>query len=113
MTRKSFFLWSSSTLLVGVMLMAVVSCGATAQPSKSLTVFAAASLTESFGEMGKQFEAANPGVKVTFNFAGSQQLRAQLEQGAKADVFASANTKEMTTAIISDSLVISGTQRDL
>jgi precorrin-6B methylase 2 len=55
------------------------------QTSKTLTVFAAASLTESFTEVGKQFEAENPGVKVMFNFARSQQLRAQLEQGAIAD----------------------------
>jgi molybdate transport system substrate-binding protein len=110
MTRKSFLLSLSHLLVIGLMLMALVSCAQPAQLPKTLTVFAAASLTESFTEIGKQFEADNPGVKVTFNFAGSQQLRAQLEQGAKADVFASANTKEMTTAIISDSLVVSGTQ---
>jgi molybdate transport system substrate-binding protein len=88
---------------------------AQAQPSgrstQTLTVFAAASLTESFTELGKQFEAAHPGVKVVFNFAGSQQLRAQLEQGAGADVFASANTKEMNTAIGSGTIV-SGTQKN-
>jgi len=110
MTRKSFLLSLSQLLVIGLMLMALVCCAQPVQPPKTLTVFAAASLTESFGEIGKQFEAANSGVQVTFNFAGSQQLRAQLEQGAKADVFASANTKEMTTAIISDSLVVSGTQ---
>ena len=82
-----------------------------AQPptEQSLTVFAAASLTESFGEIGRQFEAAHPGVKVRLNLASSQQLRAQLEQGAHADVFASASTKEMNAAIAS-SLIISGTQ---
>ena len=110
MTRKSFLLSLSHLLVIGLVLMALVSCAQPAQPPKTLTVFAAASLTESFTEIGKQFEADNPGAKVTFNFAGSQQLRAQLEQGARADVFASANTKEMTTAIISDSLVVSGTQ---
>jgi molybdate transport system substrate-binding protein len=77
---------------------------------QELTVFAAASLTESFSELAKQFEATHPGVKVVTNFAGSQQLRAQLEQGAQADVFASANTKEMNAAI-QDSLVVSGTQK--
>ncbi len=83
---------------------------ATPEPSaQTLTVFAAASLTESFGELGEQFEAMHPGVDVLFNFAGSQQLRAQLKQGAQADVFASANTKEMDAAIDSG-LVISGTQ---
>jgi len=77
---------------------------------RSLTVFAAASLTESFGELGQQFEAAHPGVKVIFNFAGSQQLRAQMEQGAPADVFASANTKELE-GVIQSSLIVSGAQK--
>jgi len=83
-----------------------------AQPPvpQELTVFAAASLTESFTEIGQQFEATHPGVTITMNFAGSQQLCAQLEQGARADVFASANTKEMNAAIAS-SIIISGTQR--
>jgi iron complex transport system substrate-binding protein len=81
-----------------------------APAQQDLTVFAAASLTESFTELGHQFEAAHPNVKVRFNFAGSQQLRAQLEQGADADVFASANTKEMNAAI-QDSLIVSGTQK--
>jgi len=110
MTRRWFSLSLNSLMLISLMLMVLGGCARPAQPPKTLTVFAAASLTESFTEIGKQFEADNPGVKVVFNFAGSQQLRAQLEQGAKADVFASANTKEMTTAIISDSLVVSGTQ---
>lgn len=61
----------------------------------TLTVFAAASLTASFTDIGKAFEAANPGSKVTFNFAGSQALRTQIEQGAQADVFASADTNNM------------------
>jgi molybdate transport system substrate-binding protein len=63
----------------------------------TLTVFAAASLTDAFTEIGAAFEAANPGVTVVFNFAGSQALRTQIEEGAVADVFASANTKEMDT----------------
>ena len=76
-----------------------------------LTVFAASSLTDAFSEMGTAFTADHPGVKVVFNFAGSQQLRAQLEQGAVADVFASANAKEMNAAIQAG-LVINGAQRD-
>jgi molybdate transport system substrate-binding protein len=68
----------------------------TATPAqRTLTVFAAASLTGSFKEIGKAFEAANPGVTVTFNFAGSQVLSTQIIQGAAADVFASANHTEM------------------
>ncbi|MEW5960227.1 MAG: molybdate ABC transporter substrate-binding protein [Chloroflexota bacterium] len=65
----------------------------------NLTVFAAASLTEAFTEIARQFEAAQSGVSVTFNFAGSQQLAQQLGQGAPADVFASANTAQMDVAI--------------
>lgn len=71
---------------------------APAQPVE-LTVYAAASLTDAFRQIGKNFEKANPGVKITFNFAGSQQLAAQLGQGAPADVFASANSAQMTVAI--------------
>lgn len=82
--------------------------GSAAQ-STSLTVFAAASLTEAFGEIGRQFEQQH-GVKVAFNFAGSQQLSQQLAQGAAADVFASANRQEMEHAITSGA-VISGTQQ--
>ena len=63
-----------------------------------LTVFAAASLTDAFEEIAADLETANPGLAVTFNFAGSQALVTQLEQGAEADVFASANVAQMTAA---------------
>jgi len=80
----------------------------TATPApRTLTVFAAASLTGSFTEIGKAFEAANPGVTVTFNFAGSQALRTQIEQGAAADVFASASHKDMDT-LVGENLAPSG-----
>ena len=68
--------------------------------ARTLTVFAAASLTDAFTEIEKNFEAAHPGVTVTFSFAGSQALRTQIEQGAPADVFASASGKEMTTLVV-------------
>ncbi len=63
----------------------------------SVAVFAAASLTESFTRIGKDFEAANPGTHVTFNFAGSSALATQINQGAPADVFASAAPANMKT----------------
>lgn len=66
---------------------------------RSLTVFAAASLTDAFAEIGAAFDAANPGVTTTFNFAGSQALRTQIEEGAPVDVFASASGKEMDTLV--------------
>jgi molybdate transport system substrate-binding protein len=66
---------------------------------RTLTVLAAASLTESFTELGKLFESQNPGVTVAFSFAGSQALAQQLGQGAEADVFASANNKYMEATV--------------
>jgi molybdate transport system substrate-binding protein len=80
-------------------LLLVAGCGITSARGGNLTVFAAASLTEAFTQMGQDFEEAHPGVTVTLNFAGSQQLARQLEQGAPADVFASANERQMTVAI--------------
>lgn len=64
----------------------------------TLTVFAAASLKDTFTEIGQQFEAENDGVSVVFNFAGSSDLVAQIQQGAPADVFASADTANMDKA---------------
>jgi molybdate transport system substrate-binding protein len=63
-----------------------------------LTVFAAASLTESFRELGAKLQATSSGSSVSFNFAGSQQLALQLEHGAPADVFASADDRWMNYA---------------
>jgi molybdate transport system substrate-binding protein len=71
----------------------------TAIRNATLTVFAAASLTESFGEIGPLFEAEHPGVEVILNLAGSQQLAQQLAQGAPADLFASANETQMAVAV--------------
>jgi molybdate transport system substrate-binding protein len=73
-------------------------------------VFAAASLTEAFGAIGAAFEAEHPGLKVVFNFAGSQQLLQQIAQGAPADVFAAANHKLMADSIQAGQ-VVSGTER--
>ncbi|MEV4445774.1 molybdate ABC transporter substrate-binding protein [Streptomyces mirabilis] len=68
--------------------------------SGTVTVFAAASLKESFTTLGKEFEKANPGTKVTFNFGGSDTLAASITGGAPADVFAAASPKTM--AIVTD-----------
>jgi molybdate transport system substrate-binding protein len=70
-----------------------------AAPAPSqLTVYAAASLTDAFRELGRTLEASHPGLTVQFNFAGSQQLALQIEQGAPADVFASADQRWMSHA---------------
>jgi molybdate transport system substrate-binding protein len=66
---------------------------------RTLTVFAAASLTESFNTLATEFEAQHRGVTVKDNFAGSSQLVQQLTNGAKADVFASADQANMTKAV--------------
>ena len=61
----------------------------------SITVFAAASLTATFTELAAEFEAAHPGTDVALNFAGSADLVTQITEGAPADVFASADEKNM------------------
>ncbi|MCI0158608.1 molybdate ABC transporter substrate-binding protein [Leifsonia shinshuensis] len=65
----------------------------------TITVFAAASLTKTFTELGREFEKANPGSTVIFSFAGSSDLVTQLSGGAPADVFASADEKNMKKAV--------------
>ena len=66
-----------------------------ASPSGTVSVFAAASLTDAFNAVGTSFQGANPGVTMKFNFAGTPTLVTQIEQGAPADVFASADTTNM------------------
>jgi len=61
-----------------------------------IKVFAAASLTEAFNKLSGEFTAAHPDVEVTYNFAGSQALATQIQHGAPADVFASADTSNMS-----------------
>ncbi|MFI6501569.1 molybdate ABC transporter substrate-binding protein [Nonomuraea typhae] len=98
-------------LPVALALVGMSGCGAgpsgTAAPSPSttaqetkaqeLTVFAAASLTGTFTELGKKFEAAHPGTTVKFNFGSSATLAQQIVQGAPADVFAAASPATMKT----------------
>jgi molybdate transport system substrate-binding protein len=89
------------TITIGGLLVAATGfAGAGRVPERvpPLTVFAAASLTESFKDIGAEFTRRNPGVSIQFSFAGSQQLAAQLEQGAHADVFASADQRWMDYA---------------
>ena len=79
----------------------LVACGSsggntsTSPMSGTIAVFAAASLSDSFNALGASFHSANAGVTVKFNFAGTPTLVTQIEQGAPADVFASADTTNM------------------
>lgn len=79
-------------------------------PSGALTVFAAASLKATFTRLAAEFEARNPGTKVTLSFAGSSDLATQITQGAPADVFASADTRNMTR--LADAGLLGGTARN-
>ncbi|MFJ6416628.1 molybdate ABC transporter substrate-binding protein [Paeniglutamicibacter sp. NPDC091659] len=78
--------------------------------SGSITVFAAASLKSTFTELATDFEAKHPGTKITLSFAGSSDLVTQITQGAPADVFASADTKNM--AKLADAKLVGGTPVD-
>jgi molybdate transport system substrate-binding protein len=90
----------SLPVLSVVLLVVTAGCGSTGGPSgdKKIIVFAAASLRAAFTDIGKQFEADNPGASVEFSFGGSSDLVTQLSQGAQADVLASADTKNMDKA---------------
>jgi molybdate transport system substrate-binding protein len=93
-----------ATIAGGILLAAAGCSAAVSTPSPapttdslsgSITVFAAASLTKTFGTLVSKFEAEHPGVTVATSFAGSADLAAQITAGAPADVFASADTKNM------------------
>jgi molybdate transport system substrate-binding protein len=100
MQIKPFLVWV-------MMISLLASCAAPAKSSSQtstspvsaqITVMAAASLTDAFEEIGRLYQERHPGVKAVFNFGGSQQLSQQIAQGAPADVFASADSKQMEVA---------------
>jgi len=86
-----------------VLAVGVVACGGSDDSDSGdggdLTVFAAASLTEAFTNLGKQYESEHEGATVKFNFAASSDLAAQIDQGAPADVFASADEPNMEKVV--------------
>jgi molybdate transport system substrate-binding protein len=96
-----------------VIVLALMSCGGSSRADSGggggqgdgrdsgdmLTVLAASSLTDAFGELAERFEEQNPGVEVRQSFESSSTLLAQIQQGAPADVFASAAEEEMDTAV--------------
>lgn len=100
-------------MAAGAAALVLAGCGGGAAPAESaapeprtLTVSAAASLTDVFTELETQFEAANPGVDVVLNFGPSSDLASQIVNGAPADVFASANLSQMK--VVSDAMLVQG-----
>jgi molybdate transport system substrate-binding protein len=102
--------WRSVALAGALSVSLIAGCGSganspssapsptTAEQGGHLVVFAAASLKSTFTAIGEQFKTDNPGTSVEFSFAGSSDLVTQLTQGAPADVFASADTRNMDKA---------------
>lgn len=86
------------TALLIALALTTAGCGGSSGGGTTLTVFAAASLTEPFTDLGKEFEAAHPGVHVQFSFGASSDLATQVQQGAPADVLATASTATMQQA---------------
>jgi molybdate transport system substrate-binding protein len=102
MTRTSHHSrMSSASLAALVLAVAIASSAGCERTSREdrLVVFAAASLRDAFTALGDDFERAHPGVELTLNFAGTQELRTQLEHGAAADVFASADQVHMDALV--------------
>ena len=95
--------------LAAIILCITAGCGNGNGNETVITVYAAASLTDAFRDIAREFESRNPSVEVKLNFAGSQRLRSQLELGAAADVFASAD--ELQMALAEESGLIAGSSR--
>jgi molybdate transport system substrate-binding protein len=101
-------MWRTKAAVLAAAAVVVAGCGGSDTPtspavnggaSGTITVFAAASLTETFTALGKQFESQHPGTTVKFSFAGSGTLAQQITNGAPADVLATASTSTMDTAV--------------
>jgi len=105
MNRRKFF---RMFLSIACLATPFLSAPARAAESGELTVYAAASLREVFQNIALIFEKQHPNLKVHFNFAGSQDLRVQIDQGAKVDVFASADWKHMKP-LATEGLVVAPT----
>jgi molybdate transport system substrate-binding protein len=106
---KAKFLTNKLSLVI-VLLLGLAACNSQesgsgetdASGSGRLVIFSAASLTEAFTELAQTFKLDHPEVEIILNFAGSQQLAQQLSQGAPADIFASANERQMEAAITAE-----------
>jgi molybdate transport system substrate-binding protein len=100
-------MWRTKAALVAGVAVLAAACGSSDPPpspagggvSGTITVFAAASLTETFTALGQQFESQHPGTTVKFSFAGSGTLAQQISNGAPADVLATASKSTMDTVV--------------
>lgn len=118
---------AGATIITAALMLGLAACGtattptatqsaasqspdAAGQVSGTITVFAAASLKATFTQLASDFEAKNPGTKIVLSFAGSSDLVTQITQGAPADVFASADTKNMTK--LADAKLLDGTAKN-
>jgi len=101
--------WRLLSLPAALPALALLAAARPAAPPRTLSVFAAASLTKAFGDLADTLKKRTPGLEISFNFAGSQQLALQIEQGASADVFASADPRWM--ASVRDSGLVEGLPR--
>jgi molybdate transport system substrate-binding protein len=101
---RSYRVFIAALVVSGLVVALLEGCGAGAEgdggeKGSTLTVFAASSLTDAFGVLAKSFEEQNPGTEVRQTFESSSTLLTQIQQGAPADVFASAAEEEMNTAV--------------
>jgi molybdate transport system substrate-binding protein len=106
-TRKNCISLAAGITILALLLIAGCTSAGSASggEKKELTVFAAASLSGAMTDIAKAYEAGHPDTKIVLNFDGSQALRTQIEQGAHADLFLSANTKHMT-ALQGEGLIV-------
>jgi molybdate transport system substrate-binding protein len=98
--------WSFALLLLALAIV-LAGCGGSGggggeEQGGTLTILAASSLTDAFGQLGNTFEKQNPGTTVKASYGASSDLLAQIQQGAPADVFASAAEEEMDSAVKDD-----------
>lgn len=104
---RSYRVLLAALAVSGLEMAALAGCGASGEERNgesgggggTLTVFAASSLTDAFGELAKTFEEENPGMAVRTSFESSSTLLTQIQHGAPADVFASAAEEEMNAAV--------------
>jgi molybdate transport system substrate-binding protein len=101
---RSYRVFIAALAVSGLSVAWLAGCGGSAEGDSrgqggTLTVFAASSLTDAFGVLAKSFEEQNPGTEVRQSFESSSTLLTQIQQGAPADVFASAAEEEMDTAV--------------